>query len=99
MISSYFIREVIITCSAVHETCISSVNTCLGRSILQSSHLKWTEQVNTAEKTVNVKIQRRLKTEETTESQPLQIPLDGDIPISTEEFLDYNKGSHLTIMV
>lgn len=32
------------------------------------------------------------KVEETSESQPLQIPLDGDIPIFTEEFLNYNKG-------
>ena len=45
-----FIREGI-TCSAVHVTCISthlstSLNTSLRRSILQSSHLKWTEQEN-----------------------------------------------------
>ena len=25
--------------------------------------------------------------------QPTQIPLDGDIPIFTEEFLNYNKGN------
>ena len=53
-----------------------------------------------AEKTVNVKDSAEVKkTEQTTESQPLQIALDGDIPISTKEFLDYNKGNHLTIMV
>lgn len=46
-----------------------------------------------AEKTVNVKDSAEVKkTEETTESQPLQIPLDGDIPIFTEEFLNYNKA-------
>lgn len=32
------------------------------------------------------------KVEETSDSQPLQIPLDGDIPIFTEEFLNYNKA-------
>ena len=32
------------------------------------------------------------KVDEPTESQSLQIPLDGDIPIFTEEFLNYNKG-------
>ena len=52
-----------------------------------------------AEKTVNVIDSAEVKkAEKTTESQPLQIPLDGDIPISTKEFLDYNKGNHLTIM-
>ena len=53
-----------------------------------------------AEKTVNVKHSSEVKKrEQTTESQPLQIALDGDIPISKKEFLDYNKGSHFTIMV
>lgn len=53
-----------------------------------------------AEKTANVKDSAEVKkTEETTESQPLQIPLDGDIPIFTEEFLNYNKGNNLTIML
>lgn len=32
------------------------------------------------------------KVEENSDSQPLQIPLDGDIPIFTEEFLNFNKG-------
>ena len=46
------------------------------------------------EKTVNLKDSAEVKkTEETTESQPLQIPLDSDVPISTKEFLDYNKGT------
>ena len=52
-----------------------------------------------AEKTANVKDSAEVKkTEETTESQPLQIPLDGDIPIFTEEFLNYNKGNNLTLL-
>ena len=47
-----------------------------------------------AEKTGNLKDSAEVeKTEETTESQPLQIPLDSDVPISTKEFLDYNKGT------
>ena len=54
-----------------------------------------------AEKTVNVIDSAEVKKAEgeTTEPQPLQIPLDGDIPISIKEFLDCNKGNHLTIMV
>ena len=33
------------------------------------------------------------KVDEHSESSSQQIPLDGDIPIFTEEFLNYNKGN------
>lgn len=36
--------------------------------------------------------QEAKKVDQPTESQSLQIPLDGDIPIFTEEFLNYNKA-------
>ena len=35
------------------------------------------------------------KVEESSEPQSLQVPLDGDIPIFTEEFLNYNKGNYV----
>ncbi|XP_073239232.1 high mobility group protein 20A-like [Porites lutea] len=45
------------------------------------------------EKTTNGKDMPQVKkVDESTESQSLQIPLDGDIPIFTEEFLNYNKA-------
>lgn len=37
------------------------------------------------------------KVEEPSEPQSLQIPVDGDIPIFTEEFLNYNKGNEIVI--
>ena len=46
------------------------------------------------EKTTNGKDRPHVKkVDESTESQSLQVPLDGDIPIFTEEFLNYNKGN------
>ena len=45
------------------------------------------------EKTTNGKdTSESKKVEEPSETQSQQIPLDGDIPIFTEEFLNYNKG-------
>ena len=35
------------------------------------------------------------KGEDSSEPQSLQVPLDGDIPIFTEEFLNYNKGDYM----
>lgn len=46
------------------------------------------------EKTTNGKDMPQVKkVDESTETQSLQVPLDGDIPIFTEEFLNYNKGN------
>ena len=46
------------------------------------------------EKTTNGKdTSESKKVEEPSETQSQQIPLDGDIPIFTEEFLNYNKGT------
>ena len=45
------------------------------------------------EKTTNGKdTSESKKVEDPSENQSQQIPLDGDIPIFTEEFLNYNKG-------
>lgn len=46
-----------------------------------------------AEKAANNKdVTESKKVEESSDTQSQQIPLDGDIPIFTEEFLNYNKG-------
>lgn len=44
------------------------------------------------EKTNGKDVPEPKKVEESSESQSLQVPLDGDIPIFTEEFLNYNKA-------
>ena len=46
------------------------------------------------EKTNGKDVPEVKKVEESSESQSLQVPLDGDIPIFTEEFLNYNKGNY-----
>lgn len=47
------------------------------------------------EKTNGKDVPEPKKVEESSESQSLQVPLDGDIPIFTEEFLNYNKGNYV----
>lgn len=52
------------------------------------------------EKTTNGKdTSESKKVEDPSETQSQQIPLDGDIPIFTEEFLNYNKGMLLSLLI
>ena len=52
------------------------------------------------EKTTNGKdTSESKKVEDSSETQSQQIPLDGDIPIFTEEFLNYNKGMLLSLLI